>query len=131
MLLQFVVELVDLICLLPARTDLFSLEIKVEGFNTTDALGRKVYTKGSVIKWDVEIGSFSLDLLRESLRNEVKWASNQSASLWFFDKNVQEDVRLVSDIQMIDLFDMYMFEMCCCLLVGVFDNAVANALSMS
>ena len=65
-----------------------------------------------MIKWDVEIGSFSLDLLMESLRNEVKWASNQSASLWFFDKNVQEDVKLVSDIQMIDLFDMYKSEMC-------------------
>ena len=77
-----------MICLLPARTDLFLLEIKVESFNTTYTLGRKVYTKGSVIKWDVEIGSFSLDLLRKSLRNEVKWASNQSASLWFFDKNV-------------------------------------------
>jgi len=109
-------------------TDLFSLEIKVEGFNTTDALGRKVYTKGSVIKWNVEIGSFSLDLLMEILRNEVKWASNQSASLWFFDKNVQEDVRLDSDIQMIDLFDMYKSKMCCCVLVGVFDNAVSDAL---
>ena len=76
MLLQFVVELVDLICLLPTRTDLFSLEIKVESFNTTDVLGRKVYNKGSVIKWDIGIGSFSLDLLRESLRNKVKWVSN-------------------------------------------------------
>jgi hypothetical protein len=125
--LQFVVGLVDLICLLPARTDLFSLEIKVEGFNTTDALGRKVYTKGFVIKWDVEIGLFSLDLLRESLQNEVKWPSNQSASLWFFDKNVQEDVRLDSEIQMIDLFDMYKSEMCCRVLVGVFDNVVSDA----
>ena len=116
-----------MICLLPARTDLFSLEIKVEGFITIDALGRKVYTKGSVIKWDVEIGSFSFDLLRESLWNKAKWASNQSASLWFFDKNVQEDVKLVSDIQMIDLFDMYKSEMCCCVLVGVFDNVVSDA----
>jgi len=88
----------------------------------------KVYTKGSVIKWNVEIGSFSLDLLMESLRNEVKWTSNQSASLWFFDKNVQEDVRLVSDIQMIDLFDMYKSEICCYVLVGVFDNVVSHAL---
>ena len=80
-----------------------------------------------MIKWNVEIGSFSLDLLRESLRNEVKCASNQSASVWFFDKNVQEDVRLVSDIQMIDLFDMYRSEMCCRVLVGVFDNAVSDA----
>lgn len=80
-----------------------------------------------MIKWDVEIGSFSLNLLRERLLNEVKWASNQSATLWFFDKNVQEDVRLDSEIQMIDLFDMYKSEMCCHVLVGVFDTAVCDA----
>ena len=41
-------------CLFAARVLLFSLEIKVEGFCTTDSNGRKGYTKGSVIKWDVE-----------------------------------------------------------------------------
>ena len=45
------------------RLGFFSLEIKVEGFPTMDSLGRKSYSKGTVIKWDVEIGSFSLDLL--------------------------------------------------------------------
>jgi len=45
------------------RLGFFSLEIKVEGFPTTDSLGRKSYSKGTMIKWDVEIGSFSLDLL--------------------------------------------------------------------
>jgi hypothetical protein len=30
-----------------------------------------------MIKWDVEIGSFSLELLIKSLENEVKWAPNQ------------------------------------------------------
>ena len=41
---------------------------------------------------------------------------------------MQEDVRLDSDIQMIDLFDMYKSEMCCRVLVGVFNNAVSDAL---
>jgi hypothetical protein len=45
------------------RNDLFVLEIKVQAFSTTDSLGRKVYCKGSIIKWDVEIGSFTLELL--------------------------------------------------------------------
>ena len=40
------------------RVRLFSLEIKVEGFCTTDSNGRKSYTKGRVIKWDVGVGSF-------------------------------------------------------------------------
>jgi len=55
-----------------SRVDLFSLEILVEGFLTVDPMGRKVYSKGRVIKWDVEIGSFSIDLLMKSLENEVK-----------------------------------------------------------
>jgi len=45
------------------RLDFFSLEIKVEGFPTTDSLGRKSYSKGMVIKRDVEIVSFSLVVL--------------------------------------------------------------------
>jgi len=56
------------------RLGFFSLEIKVEGFPTTDSLGRKSYSKGTVIKWDVEIGSFTLEFLLDSLRKEVKWA---------------------------------------------------------
>jgi len=35
-------------------------------------MGRKVYCEGRVIKWDVEIGSFSIDLLMKSLENEIK-----------------------------------------------------------
>ena len=54
------------------KHDLFSLEIMVEMFLTVDSMGRKVYCEGRVIKWDVEIGSFSIDLLMKSLENEVK-----------------------------------------------------------
>ena len=45
------------ICILRARPELFMLEIKVQGFCGTDSLGRKVYTKGFMIKWEVEIGA--------------------------------------------------------------------------
>jgi len=44
----------------------------VERFLTVDSMGRKVYCEGRVIKWDVEIGSFSIDLLMKSLENEIK-----------------------------------------------------------
>ena len=110
-----------------ARNDLFALEIKVQAFSTTDSLGRKVYCKGSVIKWDVEIGSFTLEPLMQSLQSAVKWSSNQCATVWFFDKNLKEDVRVTSEIQMIDLFDMYKAQMSCHFVVGVLDKSVSNA----
>ena len=58
--------------LIAGRTRLFSFEIKVEGFCTIDSNGRKAYTKDSVIKGDVEVGSFSFELLMQSLANEFK-----------------------------------------------------------
>jgi len=33
------------------------LEIKVQGFSTTDSLGRKAYKKAFLIKWEVDIGA--------------------------------------------------------------------------
>ena len=117
-----------MICYIDARDGLFTLEIKVPAFSTTDSIGRKVYCRGSVIKWDVEIGSFTLELLMQSLQSAVKWSSNQCATVWFFDKkNLKEDVRLTSEIQMIDLFDMYKAQMSCHFVVGVFDESVSNA----
>lgn len=65
------------------RPDFFTLELKVEGFCRTDAFGRKSYKKGARIKWDVEIGSFTLDMLMTSLCNEVRWSSNQSVCVVF------------------------------------------------
>jgi hypothetical protein len=105
---------------------LFSLEIKVEGFCTTDSNGRKAYTKGSVIKWDVEVGSFSFELLMQSLTNEFKWSPSQSPCLWFFDKRMCEDIRLVNDFQMRDLFEMYKDQMHCQVVVGVYERTVVD-----
>ena len=99
---------------------LFSLEIKVEGFCSTDNSYRKVYTKGRLIKWDVEIGSFSFDMLLTSLCNEFQWSSSQSPSVWFYDKRMGGDVKLENDLQMHDIFEMYKDQMQCDFIVGVF-----------
>jgi hypothetical protein len=114
-------------CFVLARVSLFSLEIKVEGFCSRDSSGRKAYTKGRVIKWNVEVASFSFDLLLTSLSNEFQWSSSQSPRLWFFDKRMCEDVRLENDFQMHDLFEMYKDEMHCEVIVGVFDNCLREA----
>ena len=109
-----------------SRAEFFSLEIKVEGFCTTDFVGRKSYSKGKVIKCNVEIGTFTFELLMNSLRNEVKWALNQDATVWFFDKRIGEDVRLTNEIQMLDLYEMYKSEMSCHILVSVFAKTVCD-----
>lgn len=46
--------------------------------------------------------------------------------MWYFDKNVHEDVRLLHESQMAELFTMYKEEMCCQFLVGVFDKEMLN-----
>jgi hypothetical protein len=46
--------------------------------------------------------------------------------LWFFDKNLHEDVRLLHEGQMVELFAMYQQEMCCQFIVGVFDKEVCS-----
>lgn len=108
------------------RVRLFSLEIKVHGFCTTNSNCRKSYVKGRVIKWDVEVGSFSIDLLMQSLRNELNWSSIQNPCVWFFEKRMCEDVRLKNDIQMCDLFEMYEEQMHCDVVVGIFDSTIAG-----
>ncbi|KAK3122659.1 hypothetical protein QOZ80_8AG0616470 [Eleusine coracana subsp. coracana] len=102
---------------------LFHLDIKVEGFVTRGVGGRKSYTKGKFIRWDVEIGTFSLDLLVTRLANEVEWGSNQHANISFFSKILLEDVNLLEEKQMLELFDMYKSENCCQLVV-VCDNNI-------
>lgn len=105
---------------------MFALEINVAAFVTTDSHGTKTYTNDTVLKWEMEIGSLSLDLLMTSLSKELKWGSNQSASVWFFDKRIGEEVKLDNEIQMIDMFDMYKSELSCTIIVGIFDKVVVD-----
>jgi hypothetical protein len=44
----------------------------------------------------------------------------------FFDKRLHENVRLASEIQMLDVFAMYKEEMACQLVVGVFHKSVCD-----
>ena len=56
------------------REELFALEINVQEFVMTDSNGRKTLRKGTVMRWEMEIGSLSLSLLMSSLLNELNWA---------------------------------------------------------
>ena len=113
---------VDLICV--STVVVFMLEMKVQGFFTKDSSGRKVYRKGGVINWEVELGAITVVMLMKVLAAELKWAPNQSAKLWFFDRNFGEDVRLVDDSHLIQMFEMYKSEMFCQILIAVFDISV-------
>ena len=84
--------------LLLLRARMFALEVKVEAFASKDSTGRKSYTKGRVFKWDVEYGSLTLDLLLKHLATEMNLCTNQTPNVWFFDKRLNEDVRLVDEI---------------------------------
>ena len=89
------------------RDVMFALELKLEGFFCKDASGRKTYTKGRVLKWNVEYGSLTLDLLLKHLSTELNLCTDQTPTIWFYDKRLNEDTRLADEIQMIDLFEMY------------------------
>jgi len=66
----------------------------------------------------------SLDLLLKNLATELNLSSNQTPTVWFFDKRLNEDARIVGEIQMLDLFEMYKEEMSCEVVVGVFDMSI-------
>ena len=113
--------------LIVGRDCLFALEVKVQGFAFKDSDGRESYCKDCMIKWDVEYLSLTLEMLVSSISDELKLHSNQLPTLWFFDKRLHEDVRLVSEIQMLDIFEMYKEEMSCQIIVGAFDKLVCSA----
>jgi len=110
--------------LLHDRDGMFVLEVKVQGFASKDSASRKCYTKGHVFKWVMEYGSMSLDLLLKNLATELNLSSNQTPTVWFFDKRLNEDARIVGEIQMLDLFEIYKEEMNCEVVVGVFDRSI-------
>jgi len=84
--------------LLHRRDGMFSVEFKVEGFASKDTADRKSYTKGHTFKWNVEYGSMTLDLLLKFLATKLNLSSNQTPTVWFFDKRLNEDARLVNEI---------------------------------
>ena len=47
--------------------------VVLEAFVTKDSDGKKSYCKGKVVKWAVEVGTFTFDLLLSSLSTEVSW----------------------------------------------------------
>jgi hypothetical protein len=110
--------------LLLLRDGMFALVLKVEGFVYKDSSGRKAYTKGRVFKWDVEYGSLTVDLLLKHLATELNLCTNQTPTVWFFDKRLNDDARLADEIQMVDLFEMYKEEMTCQVVVSVFDSGI-------
>jgi len=105
---------------------MFALEVKVEAFASNGSDGRKLYTKETIVKWDVEFGSLTLELLLSSLCKELNLSSTQKPTVWFYDKILHEDVRLANEIQMVDMFEMYKEERSCQVIVGVFDNAACS-----
>ena len=64
------------------------------------------------------------DLLLKHLATEMNLCTNQTPNVWFFDKRLNEDVRLVDEIQMVDLFEMHKEEMTCHVIAGVFDSSI-------
>ena len=71
----------------------------------------------------MEYGSLTLALLLKHLSTELNLCTNQTPTIWFYDKRLNKDTRLADEIQMIDLFEMYKEEMTCQVVVGVFDRS--------
>jgi len=91
---------------------------------TTDNAGKKSYVKSKVLKGSVQIGALTVDQVRSSLSSAISWSSNQTATLWVFDKTVGEDVMIEHDNQFQNLFEMYKQEMLCRLHLIVVDKTV-------
>ncbi|CAN6203127.1 unnamed protein product [Urochloa humidicola] len=107
--------------------EMFSLEIKVQAFWWIDSGGKQGYTKGKRITWNVEVGALTVEKLLSSVSNEIEFGESQVATVWFNDKRMCEDVRLVDDVQLAHLFEMYKTEMHCELIVSVLDKSLCEA----
>ncbi|CAM0877629.1 unnamed protein product [Alopecurus aequalis] len=104
----------------------FNLKIVVEAFFCTSVDGRKNYVKGRTLIWTVDIENFSLDALTCQLALELYIGSNQWVSVWYFDKELGQDVRLLHDKQPNLMFEMYAAEMTVPLSVVVVDVIGSN-----
>nr|AAP12925.1 transposon protein, putative, mutator sub-class [Oryza sativa Japonica Group] len=101
-----------------------AVDVRVQPYATVDADGRKIISKGGTGHWVIDSESFSFDFLMESLRVEFKWGSNQSPLVWYFNKNLGEDVRLIGDTDLPDIFEMYATEASFHLLVAVLEESM-------
>ncbi len=54
----------------------FSGDVRVQGYVTIDAAGRKIYTKGSTHQWVVESDSFNIEFVLSSLSVELTCCPN-------------------------------------------------------
>jgi hypothetical protein len=54
----------------------FSVDVRVQGYVTIDAAGRKIYTKGSTHQWVVESDSFNIEFVLSSLSVELTCCPN-------------------------------------------------------
>ncbi|WVZ74472.1 hypothetical protein U9M48_022651 [Paspalum notatum var. saurae] len=62
-------------------------------------------------------------------RNEVEWTPHQDAKIWFWDKSTFAEVRIIDELQMVQLLDMYKAKMHCQLIVEVFDKKLCDAVN--
>jgi hypothetical protein len=106
---------------------MFSLDIKVQAFSLVDSNDRKSYNKGKHNKWDVEVGALTVEKLMCSVLNEIKFGENHIATLWFYDNRMCQDVSLVDDVQLTNLFKMYKTEMHCQIIVSVLEKSLCEA----
>uniref|UniRef100_A0A0E0LNC7 Uncharacterized protein n=1 Tax=Oryza punctata TaxID=4537 RepID=A0A0E0LNC7_ORYPU len=99
----------------------YYVDVRVEAYATIDEAGRKIYTKGTTRQWVVDAESFSVEFVLNSLSVEFSWGKNQHPAIWFFHKSVGEDVRLLENSQIPELFAMYEQESHFQLIISILD----------
>jgi hypothetical protein len=109
---------------------MFRVDVKVEGFMSVDANGRKRFTRGFTRDWVMDSDSMTLDLLNSTLKSETSWGENQKVIFWVHDKRAGEDHLIDSDNQLKEVIDMYKEERNFILYVSVFDKEVCEPIEV-
>ena len=73
-------------------TNIFSLDLVLQGFLLKELSGRKSYVKGKTIRWNVDSEDFTIDVLMDGLGAELSVGRNQSVTVWYFDMIMAQDV---------------------------------------
>lgn len=71
---------------------LFALDTTIQDFVGVEPNGRKSYSKGKTICWNMEVGCFTLDALMKCFHDEINWSSKQIASVCYFDKRYKTEM---------------------------------------